>query len=210
MQPVNEVLVLKCWGLLLCLVFSLAYGQENPGGYLTFRTNLEQHVANLPALTARTRDRSDVLLTSLDIIFHNHEICCGRDSALEDSSQKADPRSIKDIAAKLQGRHLLGDGRPLTVNVTDMTSGGTNPAPIVDALTNQHALLLMWKSHLYVLVGALYDEAYYQDSTRTDTVNRLYLLDTRYADSRRDVTFTRTKDDWNDVQGLLLLSVAPQ
>lgn len=200
----------KCCGLLLCLVFPLAYAQDNPAGYPTFRTNLEQHVPNLPALTARTRDRSDVLLTSLDIIFHNHEICCGRDSALEDSAQQADPRSIKDIVAKLQGRHLLGDGRPIMVSVTDMTSDGTNPAPIVDALTNRQALLLMWKSHLYVLVGALYDEAYYQDNSRTDTVNKLYLLDTRYSDTRRNVTFTRTKDDWNDVQGLLLLSISTQ
>ena len=165
---------------------------------------------NLPFLTARTRDRSDVLLTSLDIIFHNHEICCGRDSALEDSAQQADPRSIKDIAAKLQGRHLLDDGRPITVNVSDVTSGGTNPAPIVTALTNRQALLLMWKSHLYVVVGALYDEGYDQYGLRIDAVNKLYLLDTRYSDSRRDVTFTRFKDDWNDVQGLLLLSFAPQ
>lgn len=200
----------KCSGLLLCLVFSLAYGQDNAAGYPTFRTNLEQHVPNLPALTARTRDRSDVLITSLDIIFHNHDICCGRDSALEDSAQQADPRSIKDIVTKLQGRHLLGDGRPITVNVTDMTANGTNPAPIVEALAKKQALLLMWKSRLYVLVGALYDEAYYQDSTRTDTVNKFYLLDTRYSDGRRDLTFTRTKDDWNDVQGLLLLRVAPQ
>ena len=200
----------KCCGLLLSIVASIAYAQDNPGGYLTFRTNLEQHVPNLPALTARTRDRSDVLLTSLDIIFHNHEICCGRDSALEDSAQQADPRSIKDIAAKLQGRHLLGDGRPITVNVIDMTSSGTNPAPIVDALTNRQALLLMWKSHLYVLVGALYDEGYDQYSSRIDTVDRLYLLDARYSDSRRNLTFTRTKDDWKDVQGLLLLTFAPQ
>lgn len=199
----------KYFGLLLFLVVS-AYGQDVSAGYPTFRTNLELRVPNLPSLTAHTRDRSDVLLTSLDVIFHNHEICCGRDSALEDSAQQADPRSIKDIVGKLQGRHLLGDGRPIMVTVTDLISGGTNPVPIVDALATKQALLLMWKSRLYVLVGALYDEAYYQDSTRIDTVNKFYLLDTRYSDSRRDVTFTRTKDDWNDVQGLLLLTFSPQ
>ena len=210
MRAVNEVLVTKGCGLILCLLFSLAYGQDTPGGYLTFRTNLELRVPNLPALKARTRDRSDVLRTSLDIIFHNHDVCCGRDSALEDSAQQADPRSIKDIVAKLQGRHLLGDGRPIMVTVTDMAPGGTNPGPIVDALAKNQALLLMWDSHLYVLVGARYDEAYYEAGGRVDIVNKLYLLDTRYSDGRRDVTFTRTQDDWNDVQGLLLLSFAPQ
>ncbi len=200
----------KCCGVLLCLVVSLAYGQDSSAGYPLLRPNLELRVPNLPALKARTKDRSDVLLTSLDIIFHNHDICCGRDSALEDSAQQADPRSMKDIVAKLQGRHLLGDGRPITVSIIDMMPYSTNPSPIVDALAKQQALLMMWNSRLYVLVGSLYDEAYYGDGTRTDTVNKFYLVDARYSDARRDVTFTRTKDDWNDVQGLLLLTKAPQ
>lgn len=200
----------KYCGLLLCLVLSLAYGQEVSPGYPMIRPNQELRVPDLPRLKARTRDRSDVLLTSLDIIFHNHEICCGRDSALEDSAQKADPRSMKDIVEKLQGRHLLGDGRPIAVSVIDMMPYSPNPTAIIDALAKKQALLLMWNSRLYVMVGVLYDESYYQDGTRTDTVNKFYLLDTRYSDGRREVTFTRTRDDWNDVQGLLLLSFAPE
>jgi hypothetical protein len=200
----------KYCGILLCLVISMLYGQEVYPGYPLIRTNQEIRIPDLPRLTARSRDRSGVLLTSLDIIFHNHEICCGRDSALEDSAQQADPRSIKDIVAKIQGRHLLGDGRPITVNVTDMMPYSPNPTAIVDALAKKQALLLMWNSRLYVMAGVLYDESYYQDGTRTDTVNKFYLLDTRYTDGRRDVTFTRLKDDWNDVQGLLLLSFSTQ
>ena len=200
----------KYCGLLLCLFVSAMYGQDVSPGYPTVRPNQEIRIPDLPRLTARTRDRSVVLLTSLDIIFHNHDICCGRDSALEDSAQRADARSIKDIVAKLQGRHLLGDGRPITVNVTDMMPYSPNPTAIVDALAKKQALLLMWNSRLYVMVGVLYDESYYQDNTRTDTVNRFYLLDTRYSDGRREVTFTRTKDDWNDVQGLLLLTFSTQ
>ena len=200
----------KYCGLLLGLVVSVLYGQEVYPGYPLIHPNQEIRVPDLPRLKARTRDRSDVLLTSLDIIFHNHAICCGRDSALEDSAQQADPRSIKDIVAKLQGRHLLGDGRPITVNATDMMPYSPNPTAIVDALAQKQALLLMWNSRLYVMAGVLYDESYYQDGTRTDTINKFYLLDTRYSDGRRDVTFTRTKDDWNDVQGLLLLSFSTQ
>jgi hypothetical protein len=202
--------VSKYCGLLLCLVVSALYGQEVYSNYPTIHPNQEIRVSDLPRLKARTRDRSDVLLTSLDIIFHNHEICCGRDSALEDSAQQADPRSMKDIVAKLQGRHLLGDGRPIMVNVTDMMPYSPNPAAIVDALAKKQALLLMWNSRLYVMSGALYDESDYEDGTRTDTINKFYLLDTRYSDGRRDVTFTRLKDDWNDVQGLLLLSFSTQ
>ena len=200
----------KYSGLLLCLVLLAAYGQDVSPGYPLIRPSQELRVPDLPRLKARTKDRSDVLLTSLDIIFHNHEICCGRDSALQDSAQQADPRSIKDIVAKLQGRHLLGDGRPIMVSVTDMMPYSPNPTAIVDQLAKKQALLLLWNSRLYVLVGALYDESFYQDGTRIDTIDKFYLMDTRYSDGRREVTFTRTKDDWNDVQGLLLLSFAPQ
>ncbi len=200
----------KYCGLLLCLMLSFAYGQDVSPGYPLIRPNQEIRVPDLPRLKARNKDRSDVLLTSLDIIFHNHEICCGRDSALEDSAQQADPRVMKDIVAKLQGRHLLGDGRPITVSVTDMMPYSANPVAIVDQLAKQHALLMMWNSRLYVLAGALYDESVYDDGTRIDTIDKFYLLDTRYSDGRREVTFTRTKDDWNDVQGLLLLSFAPE
>ena len=70
----------------------------------------ELRINDLPALTARSTHSSDALATSLEIIFNNKEICCGKDSALEDSVQSADPKSLKDIATKLQGRHLLSDG----------------------------------------------------------------------------------------------------
>jgi hypothetical protein len=73
---------------------------------------LEVRVHDLPLLTERSRHASDVLATSLEIVFHDKQICCGKDSALEDSVQSSDPKSLKDTAGKLQGRHLLSDGRP--------------------------------------------------------------------------------------------------
>src|ERR1700679_1313480 len=73
----------------------------------------ELRIHDLPSLTARTTHSSDVLVTSLDIVFNDKEICCGKDSALEDSVESADPKSLKDIAGKLQGRHLLSDAAPI-------------------------------------------------------------------------------------------------
>jgi hypothetical protein len=192
----------------LCLVL-MAYSQES-APYPVIKANQEVRVLNLPQLTAKSKDRSDVLLTSLAIIFSDREICCGRSSALEDSAAAADPRSIKDITSKLQGRHLLSDGRPIMVTVIDLAPSARNPTPIVRALTNQQALLLMWNTRLYVIAGAVFDEGLYADGALTDTINELSLLDTRYSDSRREVTFRRNTDDWDKVDGLLLLTVVPQ
>lgn len=197
-----------CVAALLCLV-SLAYRQDVPPSYPVVKPNQEIRVAHLPRLAARSADPSYVLLTSLDIIFHDHAICCARDSALGDSAAAAEPGSMKDIVAKLQGRHLMSDGRPIIVTVRDLAPQATrNPGLVVSALTDQRALLLIWKSHLYVLYGALFDEAQYADGSLAETINQLFLLDPRYSDSRREVPFTREKDDWNQVEGLLLLSVS--
>ncbi len=195
---------------LLCLV-SLTYSQDVPPSSPVVKPNQEIRVAHLPRLAARSPDPSYVLLTSLDIIFHDHGICCARDSALGDSAAAADPGSLKDIIAKLQGTHLTDDGRPVMVTVLDLAPKATrNPGTLVRALNDKRAMLLMWKSHLYVLYGALYDEAQYADGSLADTINELFLLDPRYSDSRREVSFTREKDDWNQVEGLLLLNVSPQ
>src|ERR1700758_2196716 len=71
---------------------TLAYSQ-------TYYRDQEVRVNNLLSVVARSHDPSDVLQASLETIFHDQEICCGRDSALEDSVQAADPRSLKEIAA---------------------------------------------------------------------------------------------------------------
>jgi hypothetical protein len=194
--------------VLLLFVPSFACAQDTPGWY-AFHPNQEIRVHPLPLLRARTDDSSDVLLTSLDIVFHDRGICCGRDSALEDAAQSADPSSLKNVASKLQGRHLLSDGRSICITAELYTpSEGDISYQIVSALINQHAMLLMWGSHLYVLDGAVFDQTAYSDGTSMNVIHKLLLLDARYSDSRREVVFNRDTDDLGKVQGMLLLLAA--
>ena len=160
---------------------------------------------------ARSHDPSDVLLTSLDTILHDREVCCGKDSALEDSAQRADPASLQDVAAKLQGRHLLSDGRPIMVTAKYIAPDAINGYMLIETLQQKHAMLMLWKSHLYVLYGATYVEDYDRETgTGSDNVRKLLLIDTRYSDSRRTVEFNRDTDDWSKVQGVVWLTSAPQ
>ena len=168
-------------------------------------------VSDLPTLLARSHDPSDVLLTSLDTILHDREVCCGKDSALEDSAQRADPASLRDVAAKLQGRHLLSDGRPIMVNATYIAPDAINANLLIETLQQKHAMLLLWKSHLYVLYGATYVVDFDPNSGAVSyNVRTLLLVDARYSDSRRIVEFNRETDDWSKVQGVVWISSAPQ
>ena len=155
--------------------------------------SLEVHISDLPTLKARTQDPTDVLLTSLDTILRDREVCCGKDSALEDSLEKADPTSLKDIAAKLQGRHLLSDGRPIMVTAQYSGPDAINSGRLINTLQAKHALLMEWNSHMYVCYGVTYRKDYHANGGVMDTILKFLLLDTRYSDSRRGSGFQSRK-----------------
>lgn len=191
--------------LILCIAFvSCASAQ-------TYYTPEEVRVSGLPTLMARNHDPSNVLLTSLDMIIHDRNICCGKDSALEDSAERSDPASLKDVAARLQGRHLLSDGRPIMVSADYVEPAAINSGMLIGTLQAKQALLIQWNGHLYVCYGVTYRKDYDSNTnTELDTILKLLLIDTRYSDSRREVVFDRATDDWSKVGGMLHVTTAAQ
>jgi hypothetical protein len=186
----------------LCFVVSsFALAQE-------YYPNKEVRIADLPSVTAKSKNASDVLAASMEIILRDKEVCCGKNSALEDDVQRADPKSLKDVANRLQGRHLLSDGRPIVVTAEYVPA--TSPVTgVINALAEKQALLMEWNSRLYVVYGAVYSTSYTAEGGRSDSIFKIFLVDARYSDQRREVTFDRQTDDWGKVEGLLMLKAAP-
>ncbi len=133
-------------------------------------------------------------------------VCCGKDSALEDSAHRADPKSLKDVAAKLQGRHLLSDGRPIMVTSRIHCAGHDQRKPADYTLRTNTPLLMEWNSHLYVCTGSTYRWIYDPEhrGRGRQSIRKFLLIDTRYSDSRREVVFNRDTDDWSKVQGFAI------
>jgi hypothetical protein len=174
----------------------------------------ELEAPDLPSLTARSTHSADVMLTSLETVFHDHEVCCGKDSALEDSAAATDPRSLKDAASRLQGRHLLSEGRPIMVTASYLTPDAVNGGLLITWFQDKHAALMRWNSHLYVVHGIVYmwtatgsSESGVSEST---LIHKFFLWDTRYSDSRREVVFNRDTDDLSNVEGFLFVAAKPQ
>lgn len=186
---------------------SLANGQ-------VFNTDLEVRVSGLPSLMARSHDLSDVLPTSLDTIVHDRSICCGKDSALEDSVAGVDPLSLKDLASKLQGRHLLSDGRPIQVTAEFWPADRINSGALIGALTDKHPPLMAWDGHLYVVYGAVYRWIWVgggdEGGQSMIVIRKFLLLDTRYSGAHREVEFNRDTDNLSTVQGMLFLQTKLQ
>jgi hypothetical protein len=177
----------------------------------TYSPNTEVRIGGLPSVTAKSKDASDVLAASLEIIFRDKDVCCGKNSALEDDVQRADPKSLKDVAAKLQGRHLLSDGRPIMVTAEYAPATSLVTGTFIGTLNDKQPLLMEWNSHLYVVYGVSYSTVYSADSVgRMDSIFKIFLLNPRYSGQRREVVFDRQTDVWGSVQGLLTLKAAPQ
>lgn len=190
--------VLTC--VALC---SVAYGQYYPD------QRLELH--DLPSLTSRTHDPTDVLLTSLDTIMRDRDLCCGKDSALVDSAQAADPKSLKDIAGKLDGRHLLGDGRPIQIETEFLTPDQVGAGHLIAEVVRNRAPPMMWNSHLYVVHGVVFARSVdYSTGISAYVIQKFLLWDVRYSDTRREAVFDREKEDPDRVQGILFVSLARQ
>lgn len=169
-------------------------------------THKEITISGLPSLMAKTDDRSDVLLTSFDTILHDREICCGKDSALGDTLAAAGSASLKEVADKVQGRHLLEDGRPIAVTVHYLTTGDATPERLLGLLTAKRAAVMEWNSRLYVLYGMTYLESSdYSTNLASYAIDELLLIDTRYSDARRKVRFKRESQDLSRVQGVLFV-----
>jgi len=192
------------WLVTSCLAFSCtAYGQ------VTYRDKTI-HVHGLPSITAPSTHASDVLAASLEIVFNDKDVCCGKNSALETSVQASDPRSLKDIASRLQGRHLLSDGRAIMVTAEYLTPDQVSAGHLIYMLAANHAPLMLWNSHLYVVNGVSYAENFDANGGVSYVTDTFFLWDTRFSDSRHEVSFDRKNEDPSKVQGLLFLQAAPQ
>lgn len=170
----------------------------------------EAHVHHLPSLMAVSHDPSYVLLASLDTILHDKDVCCGTDSALEDSVLAADPKSLKDVAGKLEGRHLLSDGRPIKVTTEYLAGDQVTGGHLVKMIHDQHPALMEWNSHLYVVHGVVYFWVADESGGTYAQLRKLLLWDTRYSDARREVSFTLGSDDAGKIEGFLFVQAVPQ
>lgn len=198
-----------CFSLVLVLGATLSASAQGGQGY-AFRPNQEVRVTGLPSATAPpSSNPSAVLATALEIILHDKGVCCGKGSALEDMVLSA-PRSLRELSGKLQGTHVLGDGRSVVMSAEYAAQSSITPDLMISTLLDQHAPLIDWRSHFYVLYGAVFDETRYDDGRRQYAIKRLLLRDPRFSDQQGDVVFNRESDSWGEVQGLLTVSAARQ
>jgi hypothetical protein len=183
-----------------------ALAQTPTQGYV-LHPHQEVQVASLPSIVADSKADTDVLAASLATAVADPEVCCGRRSALEDQVAAVSHSSLKELGQKIRGKHVLDSGASVIITDEYWPAASVNAEQIVGTLEAQHPLLMLWGSHVYVLYGAVFNQYLYDDGASMHVIEKLLLLDTRYDDDRRYVTFDRQNDDWDKVAGLLSLTI---
>lgn len=174
--------------------------------------DLELKVHGLEFHTARSDEPTDALAAALQMAFRMPDLCCGKDSTLEDNVGQVMPMSLARAASKVEGRKVLPDGRAVVVTADYLPASAMNGAgdpavnKILTSLHNNQPVVMLWNGRIYAIYGAEIDPVVAsEDGTLTENVDQLLLFDPA---SGRRTSFTRGMDDWSQVQGLLTVSVA--
>jgi hypothetical protein len=187
--------------LVCLLLLNVAPGQD-------YYSNQIVKINELPNYRAASTSASDVLIASAQAVFANAEICCEKNSALDDIIRPVNPRSLVDISSKLQGHYVLRDGRSVDIDAACVPASSLNSGEVISALGSKHAFLMEWNSRLYIVYGVVFNEMLDAASgAKRDTIRKFLLIDTRFSDERRFTSFDREKEDWASVGGVLFFDV---
>jgi len=196
--------------LLLIVVNSCVNANGQDVGCTTvFLPNQEVRVASLPLVVAASKSKSDVMAASVATAVTDPDVCCGRNSALVDRVDSADGRSLMLLGEKLRGKHYLDSGLSIVVTARFWPGASVNAEDIISSLMAQRPLLMDWSGRLYVLYGAVFDEYRSYGCGNMHAIRTLLLVDTRFSDRRRYVSFNRQTDDLGKVAGILALAITP-
>lgn len=191
--------------IVVSLSFSLAHAQEQSYPSVVVHPNQEVTVKNLHLQLARSPGETAALAGALETILDFPQLCCGRNSSIPALPTSGRSNSLQEIATKLNGKHVLSDGRPVFVAAHYFSASAITSHQIVAFLMENQTLLVQWDSHFFVLRGAVFDDKVYSDGNRDIILRKLRLFDPDATAAAHEITFDREKNQWSQVQGFLLI-----
>jgi hypothetical protein len=113
-------------------------------------------------------------------------------------------KSYSELADKISHEYVLDDGRRFLLQATYIAGPPQHIDPLVVAMREQRPLMLIWKSHTYVLTGVNYDEYIGPNNSRILELKDLTLADPATGES---VSFLRERDDSQEINGTMDVTV---
>jgi hypothetical protein len=112
-----------------------------------------------------------------------------------------------ELAHRISHDYVLLDGQKFRLQAQFTPGAPTQADPLIMSIRQSRPLMMIWRSHAYVLTGMDYDEYISPAGNRMFMVRALKLFDPIAEEGKHEVVFSREQDNPDDLNGVLELSV---
>lgn len=120
------------------------------------------------------------------------------------------PGDLNDLAQRISHDYVLPDGQKFRLSA-DFTSGcPTQADPLILAIRQRRPIMMLWRNQSYLLTGIIYDEYIAPTGNKMFIVTELQFFDPAAEEGKREISFVRDRDNPDDLNGVLELSIYPK
>ena len=164
--------------------------------------NIRVSVPNLSPENAADESSGAVAQAAMATVLSASNMTCDSASQLNAVLEANGGTTLRTLAEKLRGASCMTNGTIVHLSAEFTPNASIQPDSILAPILHGRPLLLRWNGELYVLRGVIYDEHLHNSGNRENVIRELLLIDPRYSDRRRFVSFDRQKNDFSEVEGI--------
>jgi hypothetical protein len=117
---------------------------------------------------------------------------------------------MEDLSNRISHDYVLPDGQKFRLAVQFHPGAPTQADPLIMAMRQNRPLMLLWRNRSYLLKGMSYDEYIAPTGDKMFMITELRLFDPAEEEGKREQSFLRDRDNPDDLNGILELSIYPK
>ena len=111
------------------------------------------------------------------------------------------------LAKQITHDYVLPDGQKFALDAKFMPGAPTQADWLVASIRQNRPLMLVWANRAYLLTGLTYDEYIAESGNKIFVITELQLFDPLGERDKQEVVFSRDRDNPDEINGVLNLSV---
>lgn len=118
-----------------------------------------------------------------------------------------EPGDVDQLAQSISHDYILPDGQKFSLQAQFTPGAPTQADPLIVSVRQGTPLMLLWRNHPYLLVGLEWDEYIAPTGNKMFIINELRLFDPTAVGKDRELSFLRGRDNPDDLNGQLAITL---
>ena len=120
------------------------------------------------------------------------------------------PGDLDDLAQRISHDYVLPDGQKFVLSAKFTPGCPTQADSLILSVRQQRPIMMLWHNRSYVLTGMIYDEYIAPTGNKMFIVKELQFFDPAGEEGKRAISFVRDRDNPDDLNGVIELSIYPK